>query len=375
MKQIYFDNGASSYPKPRGVYDRTFSYVLSNGANSGRSSHFLAMQAAEVVYDTRRTVADFFGLNNAENVVFTLNATYALNMVLQGLLAAGDHVITTVMEHNSVLRPLYELEKKGVQLSIVDVDLYNDKRTVDNIAVSMKKNTRAIVVSQCSNVCGKMLPIDSISEIKGGARLVVDGSQGAGSIPTNLIKSDIDYYCAPFHKGMLGLQGGGFLLCRHNELHPLVFGGTGGESTKKTQPLYLPERLEAGTLPIPSILSLREGIGFLNTVGIEKIFNHKKSLAQYLYRGLRQIPDVQIYVDYTKTDSPGVVAFNYKQANSEEVATYLASRGVAVRAGLHCAPLFHKKMGTSDRGMVRISLGYANTKKEIDDFLKYLKFF
>lgn len=376
MKQIYFDNGASSYPKPRNVYENTYDFVCSNGANSGRSSHYLAMQAAQAVYDTRQALGRFFGMNDAENVVFTMNATHALNTVLQGFLVPGDHVVTTVMEHNSVLRPLYALQKRGVALDIADVDLYNDGQTVENIARRIRKNTKAIVVTQCSNVCGKILPIGKIADLKNDRiRLIVDGSQGAGSIPTNFEKDRIDYYCAPSHKGMLGWQGGGFALCRFNELAPLMFGGTGGESARHEQPDYLPERLEAGTLPIPSIFSVREGVRFLETVGIETVFAHKKKLVSKLYGKLKTMPRMQLYTDYDRMPSPGVLCFNVEGANSEEVSAYLAERGIAVRSGLHCAPLFHQKMGTLDRGMVRVSFGYANTFDEIEDFVEILKYF
>lgn len=376
MRPIYFDNGASSHPKPRNVYENTFDFVSGNGANAGRSAHVLAMQAAEKIYETRSAICDFFHTDMPENVVFTLNATYALNMVLEGLLRPGDHVITTVAEHNSVLRPLYALQKKGIMLDIADVDLYDDNITVANIARLIRKNTRAIVVTQCSNVCGKMLPIDKIADLKrNGIRLIVDGSQGAGSVPTDFEKQRIDYYCAPFHKGLLGLQGGGFVICRYNELDPLASGGTGGDSTNTAQPLYLPERLEAGTLPIPAICSLLEGLRFLKAVGIESVFAHKKQLVKQMYSGLKKIEQVEVCADYERMTSPGVLAFNVQGVTSEEVGEYLARNGVAVRTGLHCAPLFHKKMGTLDRGMVRITFGFANTQQEIEDFLEILKCF
>ncbi|MBQ6947368.1 MAG: aminotransferase class V-fold PLP-dependent enzyme [Clostridia bacterium] len=374
MMQLYFDNGASSYPKPRNVYENTFDYIYSNGANSGRSSHQLAIEAAEMVYETRNALSRFFNMQFAENVVFTLNATYALNTVLQGFLKPWDHEITTVLEHNSVLRPLYELKRCGVTLDIVDVDLYDDAGTVENIANKINHKTRAIVISQCSNVCGKIMPIREISKLKSQRiRLIVDGSQGAGSIPTDFENDGIDYYCAPFHKGMLGLQGGGFALCRYNELKPLIYGGTGSESARKEQPEYLPERLEAGTLPMPSIFSLREGIGFLNSVGVGNVFAHKKNLVKQLYRELRKNPKVQLNINYDKMPSPGVFAFNIIDVNSEEIAEKLGKCGVAVRAGLHCAPLFHQKMGTFEQGMVRVSLGYANTEQEIDKFVKIIE--
>ena len=371
---IYFDNGASSHPKPENVYEKTYRFVRGNGANCGRSSHALAIEAAEKIFQTRKALADFFHVDGAENVVFSLNATYALNTVLHGLIQPGDHVITTDLEHNSVLRPLYALQKNGCTLDIIETDLENDAVTLERIAKRIQPNTKAIVVTQCSNVCGKMLPIDQIAALKrDGIVLVVDGSQGAGSIPTDFKALGIDYYCAPSHKGMLGWQGAGFILCGQNQLSPLAFGGTGGDSFLQTQPDYLPERLEAGTLPIPAIYSLYEGVRYLKARGINNIFRHKTQLTSQLYDELSQIPEIRLYTDITRVPSPGVLSFNVGERPSEEIGNFLGRHGVAVRSGLHCAPLFHQKVGTAQQGMVRVTFGYANTKTQVSDFVKILK--
>jgi len=296
-------------------------------------------------------------------------------MVIQGLLERGHHVITTDLEHNSVLRPLYTMQKRGVMVDVAEVDLYNDDVTLHRIKRLIRPTTKALIITQCSNVCGKMLPLKKIADLKRkDMRLIVDGSQGAGSIPTDVSESNVDYYCAPSHKGMLGLQGSGFVLCAHNELLPLLYGGTGGESERRDQPDYLPERLEAGTLPLPSIYSITEGIDFLKSVGQSNIFAHKKHLVKALYNGLRYNSKIEVCTDYDRIESPGVISFNVRGKNSEEVAKYLAENGIAVRAGLHCAPLFHKKMGTVDRGMVRVSFGYSNTETEIGRLLQVLNF-
>ncbi len=375
MNLIYFDNGASSHPKPPSVYENTFKYVINNGANAGRSSHSLAMEAAETVYLTRKKIASFFNVKSPENVAFCMNSTHGLNTVIFGLLKRGMHVITTNLEHNSVLRPLYEIQKRGVELDIVDVDLYDDDLTLNRIADRIRPNTKALLVTQCSNVCGKMLPIQKIAALKNqGMRLIVDGSQGAGSIPTSFEDSGIDYYCAPSHKGMLGLQGAGFLICRYNELSPFMFGGTGGESQLISQPLYLPERLEAGTLPLPAIYSMSEGISFLEKVGISNLFAHKKHLVKFLYRGIKNNPLIEVCADYDKMESPGVISFNVKGVQSEKVALDLAQKGFALRGGLHCAPLFHEKMNTIDTGMVRASFGFGNTQEEIKRLIEELEF-
>ena len=375
MKNIYFDNGASSHPKPPSVYENVLNYIVGNGANAGRSSHELAMAAAETVYNARKSVAAFFGMTSPENVVFTLNATHGLNTVIQGLFSQGMHVITTDLEHNSVLRPLYEMQKRGIKLDVVTTDLYDDDVTVQRIDRLIRPETKGIVVTQCSNVCGKMLPLKKIAALmRPDMRLIVDGSQGAGSIPTDIVGNRIDYYCAPSHKGMLGIQGCGFILCRHNELRPLLFGGTGGDSERRTQPSYLPDRLEAGTLPIPAISSLLEGVKFIEKVGIHNLYTHKKHLVRTLYYGLLQNPLIEVCADYDRFESPGVISFNVRDKNSEEIGEYLSREGIAVRSGLHCAPLFHNKMGTADRGMVRVSFGFMNTELEVLKLLKVLNF-
>lgn len=376
MKQIYFDNAASSYPKPERVYNETFDFVRQNGANCGRSSHALAMEAAEKAFAARCTIAEFVGFNQPENIIFTLNATMALNIVIFGLLRPGDHVITTDLEHNSVLRPLYAMQNRGVKLDIVSVDLYDDTVTLERIRQKIRPDTRAIIVTQCSNVCGKIMPIYEISKLKSDRiRLVVDGSQGAGSVPTNFEKMGMDYYCATSHKSLLGLQGSGFIVCRYKELTPLLYGGTGGETFRRDQPDFLPDRLEAGTLSLPSIISMAAGIRFLNKVGMENVFRHKTELVDRLYCGLNQINGILTCAEYDKMISPGVLSFTVDGYSSESVGEYLARNNVAVRDGMHCAPLFHQRMGTEDGGMVRVSLGYANTVTQIDTFLHLMKDF
>ena len=254
---IYLDNAASSYPKPKAVYDAMHHFLRRNGANPGRSSHPMALEAAEMIYECRKNIAKLFNFTPAEQVVFCPGATQAMNTVLRGLLNAGDHVITTDLEHNSVLRPLYALQTKGVLLDVVETDLYNDDVTVARLAQKITSATRALVVTQCSNVCGKMMPLEKIAKLKNDKiRLIVDGAQGAGSIPTDLAALGGDYYCAPSHKGLLGPQGCGVILTAKEELRPLVFGGTGGDSAKREMPEFLPDRLEAGTLPTPPICGL-----------------------------------------------------------------------------------------------------------------------
>ena len=226
---IYFDNAASSFPKPTNVVYNVNKWIRQNGANPGRSGHKPSLDAAQQVFDTRVAIARMFGVNDCENIAFVPNATYGLNILLQGLLEQDDHVVTTVFEHNSVLRPLFYMQKiKNVSIDVCDVDLYDDDTTVDNIIKKIKSNTKLVVCTQCSNVCGKEMPIEAIAKrLPKNIKLVVDGSQGAGIIPINLEKSGVDYYCAPSHKGLLGIQGSGFIAINSYLPKPIFSGGTG----------------------------------------------------------------------------------------------------------------------------------------------------
>lgn len=371
---IYFDNAASTYPKPPAVGRAVGSWLKNNGANPGRSGHKPALNAGGVIFDTRVVISRMFGVSDPENIIFVPNATFGLNFLIQGLLSSGDHVVTTNLEHNSVLRPLKLLEKSGVSFDAVNVDLYDDGKTVDNILGHIKKNTRLVICTQCSNVCGKVMPIREISRaLPENIELLVDGAQGAGIIPTDIGADGIDYYCAPSHKGLLGPQGSGFIAVCNRIPNPMIVGGTGSESFNLEQPDYLPDRLESGTLPTPVIRGMLEGLKFVESVGVDKIFQHKLYLVRYAVNALKSLDGVITYVDPDKSLFVGTTCFNVKGSHSDDVAAFLAEHDVCVRSGIHCAPLFHKKMGTEKTGMVRISFGCYNTVSEIDAFIKILK--
>ncbi len=372
---IYFDNAASSFPKPKNVINDVSRFIRNNGANPGRSGHEPAMEAAGVVFDTRNEIAKMFGVKDVENVAFVPNATYGLNMLLHGLLKSGDHVITTELEHNSVLRPLEYLKiYKNIQYDIIEVDMYDNEKTIFNILSHIKSNTKLVACTHCSNVCGKVLPIKSIKEvIPAGISLLIDGSQSAGIIPTDISSSGIDYYCAPSHKGLLGLQGSGFIAVNSTTPLPVISGGTGSDSMSLLQPDYMPDAFESGTVSTPSILSMYSGIRFLNQIGINKIYEHKKMLVRYADEKLKKIKDVITYVDTKRDEFVGTICFNVCGKHSDEVASFLSKNGVCTRSGLHCAPFFHKKMHTESMGAVRISFSWFNSKTEIDEFIKILK--
>lgn len=371
---IYFDNAASTYPKPGSVSKSVDNWLKNNGANPGRSGHKPAMAAGGVVFDTRVLICKLIGMNDPENIVFVPNATYGLNFLIQGILKSGDHAVTTDLEHNSVLRPLKLLEKKGVNFDAVCVDLYDDNKTVENILKSIKKNTKLVICTQCSNVCGKVMPIRKISAaLPDGVKLLVDGAQGAGLIPTDMKADGVDYYCAPSHKGLMGPQGSGFIAINNDLFEPLIVGGTGSESFDLDQPDYLPDMLESGTLATPAIVGMYEGIKFVLGLGVENIFQHKVSLVKYAVNALNGLDGVITYVDPELSCFASTTCFNVSNQDSDQVGEYLAENDICVRSGIHCAPLFHKKMGTEKTGMVRISFGCYNTEYEIDQFIKILK--
>lgn len=371
---IYLDNGASSHPKPPSVVKAVSSWLQKNGANPGRSGHKLSMDAAELVYNTRVAVGGLFGMEKAENVVLVPNATFALNTVLLGLFNKGDHVITTDLEHNSVLRPLWHLQDAGVEVTVVSVDFGDDNKTVENILRCVKKRTKAIVCTQCSNICGRMLPIEQLAAQKPEEIiLIVDGSQGAGTIPLNVIENKIDYYCAPSHKGLLGPQGGGVLLINNRSPRPLVFGGTGTETFNPEQPVELPEHLESGTLPASICAGMLAGAQYIEEIGQQRLYEHKLALTEYAYEALSRVPGIELYMHAYSGFCIGVIPFNLKGFHSADVTTFLDKHEIYVRGGLHCAPLFHRRMGTQSRGMVRISFGCYNNDHEIDQLVRVLK--
>ncbi|MBQ7034578.1 MAG: aminotransferase class V-fold PLP-dependent enzyme [Clostridia bacterium] len=371
---IYFDNGASSHPKPQCVVKAVGDWLRKNASNPGRSGHRLSMEAAELVYNTRVALGDLFGVEKPENVILVPNATYALNTVLLGLFEKGDHIITTDLEHNSVLRPLWHLQSKGVEVSVIKVDFEDDEKTIEKMMRSIRSKTKAIVCTQCSNICGRILPIERIAERKPkDVLLIVDGSQGAGTIPINMVESGVDYYCAPSHKGLLGPQGGGLILINNRIPRPLIYGGTGTESLNPEQPLALPEHLESGTLPTAICAGMLAAANYIKDLGRKKIHSHKRALTDYAYDELRAVSGVELYMYPYASKCLGVIPLNMNGKHSGDTVEYLDQKGICTRGGIHCAPLFHLRMGTQSRGMVRISFGCFNNDREVDQLVRALK--
>lgn len=375
---LYLDNAATSFPKPVEVYDKMNLFIREECANPGRSSHEMARSSAAWVMKTREALASLFNIDNPLRIGFTANATYALNMAIQGALKKGDHVITTAMDHNSVLRPLCELKKKGI-IDYTIIMPYNSYGSIDPFAVSkaVKPNTRLIVLTASSNVTGTILPYKEIGEIarKKGILYLIDGAQGAGVLPLDVKSMNISMLAFPGHKGLMGPQGTGGLYVNENvNLTPIIQGGTGSHSFETFQPLFMPDMIECGTLNTPGIVGLGAGIDFILKTGTDAILKRKEILLAKLYEGLAVHRRIKLYSTVEGHRNSGIIAFIIDGMDSSETADLLDSRyHIAARPGFHCAPLAHKALGTEKTGMVRLSLGYFNTPDEIQYTIDSIK--
>lgn len=369
FKPIYLDNAASSFPKPRCVIEEMHRIMRKNTSNPGRSGHRMSEENAAVIYNARKTAAEFFGIGDyPENVVFTHNATHSINVAINGILEQDDEAVISDMEHNSVLRPLAELEKSGkIRLHIAEVST-DDGETVENFRRKITPRTKLCFVTHASNVNGKSLPISKISRLckEMGVILCVDASQTAGHLRCDMNELGADILCTAGHKALLGPQGTGLLLLKGTVFpRSLIFGGTGGSSLIKTQPLIYPEALESGTLNTVGIAGLCEGIKFVMKHG--KILEKK---ADGLYRmAFDELSDIKGITLYSERNNPThTLAFNIGSLPSERVTQLLDGKGICVRGGYHCSALFHEKMKTLERGAVRASFGIFNTEEHIEAF-------
>ncbi|KXZ40750.1 cysteine desulfurase family protein [Alkalithermobacter thermoalcaliphilus JW-YL-7 = DSM 7308] len=373
---IYLDNAATTFPKPESVYNEVLNCMKNYGANPGRAGHKLALQAGRVIYETRENLCKLFNIRNPMNIIFTYNATDSLNLAIKGFLNSGDHVITTSMEHNSVIRPIKALEKIGVENTIVNCDKYG-QLNVEDIKKAIKPNTKLIVTTHASNVCGTLIDIESIGKIarEMGITYLVDAAQTAGVYDIDVEKMNIDMLALPGHKGLLGPQGTGILYIKDGiDLRHLKEGGTGSKSEELTQPHILPDRYESGTPNTPGIAGLNEGVKFILKEGIDKIRKHEEELTEYFIKELEKIESVKIYGPKDVKKQCSVVSINILDEDSSEISYILDSVfDIATRSGLHCAPLAHKTLGTFEQGTVRFSIGYFNTKKDIDKAIQALK--
>lgn len=369
---IYFDNAATTGHKPQTVITAV-NYALKNlCANPGRSGHSLSQEAALTVYKTRKKVSDFFGCDYAERVVFTLNCTQSINFVLKGVLDKGDHIIVTDLEHNAVMRPIKTM---GIDYTVVEVSLDDDNKTLENFKKSIKQNTKMIFCTAASNVLGKILPLKEIGNLCKQKNILfgVDAAQAAGVIKINMKNMNIDYLCIAAHKGLYCPMGLGILIACGPIKRTIIEGGTGTDSINLIQPNILPEMLESGTINLPAIAAISAGIDFIN-VRQECILEYENMLVKKLYN-LLQDDKVIFYTNPLKKGYAPVLSFNLKNRTSEQTAELLNKKGFALRAGLHCAPSAHKKIGTLEMGTVRFSPSVFNNINEVYKLVNTIKNF
>lgn len=372
---IYLDCAASSHKKPESVYDAFSLGIREYACGVGRSGYDMAMRAAAKIDETRMEIAEFFNASDASGVIFTQNATHALNIALKGLILPKDSLLISNMEHNAVYRTAMWLETLGANVDIAEVS-YKDDETVLNFTNLMSTKTKAVCITHVSNVFGCILPVRRIfSEAKKrGIITILDASQSAGTIKTDMKADNIDILCCPGHKALLGPQGTGILCLGENapRLWPLIHGGTGGNSREKTMPDYPPDRFEGGTLNVAGIIALGEGVRFIKNLGEDLILKHEKNICKAIIDGLSSIPNVEIYGGFENT--AGLFSFNIGNIDCELLASRLDEYGICVRSGLHCAPLAHEAMGTIDRGTIRVSVGIFNTPADAEEFVNAVSF-
>lgn len=373
---IYFDNAATTGKKPLSVISAVNNALKNFSVNPGRGGYRESALCAEHIYNVRREAAAFFGAENETAVIFTHNCTTALNYVIKGVLNRGDQVICSSLEHNAVMRPLYEMRNKGVEVEIANVIFDDNEATVRSFSNLIKPNTKLIICTHASNVTGHIMPIKEIGEIcrRKGIKFLVDAAQTAGVVPIDMKSMNIDYLCVAAHKGLYAPESIGLLIALSPIENTVIEGGTGTNSFEYSQPSLLPERFESGTVSVPLIFGLGAGLGFVKSKGINNLYGHEIGLAKSAYDGLISLGGVTVYssrpeINYTVP----TLSFNLRGIESLYVAEQLSEYQTSVRAGLHCAPMAHSSIGTSDVGTVRISFAFFNTKDEVSRFLEQVK--
>lgn len=358
---IYLDCAATSLQKPREV-SVAVSRAIGTMASPGRGSHRPAMLAADCVLNCRMLLASFFNVSDPENVIFTINATHGLNIAINSLVSAGDKVVISGYEHNSVTRPLRAL---NAEVCVAKSELFDQKATVEAFEKALT-GAKCAVCNHVSNAFGFILPIREISELcrKYGVPLIIDASQSAGTIPIDFAALGADFIAMPGHKGLLGPQGTGVLLCNH-EAKPILFGGTGSNSATSLMPEFLPDRLEAGTHNVAGIAGLSQGVKFIMSKPKDAVFKHEKNLCTAFAERIHGIPELKMFFDESMTAQSGVLSIMSSRIGSDEFAERLGNAGICVRAGLHCSPTAHETVGTIEEGTVRFSFSPFNTLSEV----------
>ena len=377
MNYIYLDNASTSFPKAPTVATAMSDYITNRGININRGSYALAYDVEDIIYTTRQRLHTLFNGHDPSHVIFTQNVTMSLNMVIKGLLKAGDHVLVSSMEHNAVMRPLTQLLDKDIAFDTIPCDSTGSIQ-MDSIEPLIRPNTVALIINHASNVCGTIQPLESIGPICKAHNLqfIVDAAQTAGVIPIDVKACHIDALCFTGHKGLLGPQGiGGIILTKEmaQTLTPLIAGGTGSFSHLETMPTHMPDAFEAGTLNLPGIIGLNEGLAYIESQGMENIHNHELVLTQSFLEGLQSIDGINIVGKQNIQDRTAVVSITIDGMDPANIAYELESTyHIMTRVGLHCAPRAHQTLGTYPEGTVRFSFGYANTHKDVESALSAL---
>ena len=378
MKDIYFDNSSTSFPKAPNV-GRAMGEFIENGAfNINRGSYEGTYEAGSAVLDTREMLKDLFNCPNSKNVVFTPSVTYSLNFFIKGFLKPGDHVLVTSVEHNAVMRPLVQMEKLGVEFDAVPCDEEGGV-TADDFRAYIKENTKAIITTHASNVCGTIIPIEDIGALckEKGLVYAVDTAQTAGILNIDMQKANIDFLAFTGHKGLLGPQGiGGFIASDKLEglIDPVISGGTGSLSDSEEIPDFLPDRFESGTLNLPGIIGLHQALVYLKEAGIDNMRNEKMEITKYFLEQVKEIEGVKVAGKKTVEGRLGVVSIDFEGFDNSIVSFYLSSKyKIMTRVGMHCAPRAHKTLKTFPQGTVRFSFSHFNTKEEVDVCIDAIK--
>ena len=377
MNYIYLDNASTTFPKAPTVATAMSDYITNRGININRGSYALAYDVEDIIYTTRQRLHTLFNGQDPAHVIFTQNVTMSLNMVIKGLLKAGDHVLVSSMEHNAVMRPLTQLLDKDITFDTIPCDSTGSIQ-MDFIEPLIRPNTVALIINHASNVCGTIQPLKSIGPICKAHNLqfIVDAAQTAGVIPIDVKACHIDALCFTGHKGLLGPQGiGGIILTKEmaQNLTPLIAGGTGSFSHLETMPTHMPDAFEAGTLNLPGIIGLNEGLAYIESQGMENIHNHELVLTQSFLEGLQSIDGINIVGKQNIQDRTAVVSITIDGMDPANIAYELESTyHIMTRVGLHCAPRAHQTLGTYPEGTVRFSFGYANTHKDVESALSAL---
>ena len=376
---IYFDNSATTHPKPQSVQAAVNRAVSMYSANPGRGGHRLSMTASQQLYDSRAEVASFFGVKDPSSLVFTQNCTMSLNTVIKGVVKSGDHIVISSLEHNASFRPVNKLKEIGVTYSVAQVYENDSDRTLESFRAAINDRTRLIVCTHASNVTGVKLPVERICAMahQYGVLTCVDAAQTAGVIPIDLSQSSIDYLCLAGHKSLYGPMGTGALIINCDTIpDSLIEGGTGSNSESPEQPSVIPDRFESGTCNLPGIIGMAQGVRFVKSRGVERIYAREMNHIRRIYSRFSRLENVILYTDYPEDYSYlPVLSFNIDGMDSETVSQKLSDRfNIATRAGLHCAPLAHKSVGTLETGTVRVSPSVFTTDYDVNSLINAVTF-